>query len=238
MEPWSYQPAKDAGLTQTQRALSLKRESGLLETGGHLAWWALMRTYFGVYHRLEVHGREHLPARPPFVLVANHASHLDALALGCFLPWRLRDRVFPIAAGDVFFETPAVSLFASWCLNALPLWRKNAGRHALTELRDRLVHEPCAYILFPEGGRTRDGAMMPFKPGLGMMIVGTEVPVVPCGLRGTFEAMPPGKSVPRPRKITVRLGPARKFDRVPSGREGWETVARELEAAVRALLED
>jgi 1-acyl-sn-glycerol-3-phosphate acyltransferase len=235
MDEWRYQPARDAGLSPTERARSLRRESGLLESGGHLLWGALVRYYLAVYHRMEVRGREHVPARPPFVLVANHSSHLDALALASFLPWRLRDRVFPVAAGDVFFETPAVSHFASWFINALPLWRKNACRHALGELRARLVEEPCVFILFPEGARANDGKLMPFKHGLGMMIAGTGVPVVPCYLRGAYEAAPKGKVLPRPVKLRVDIGPPLVFEGVPNERQGWQEIGGRLEAAVKAL---
>ena len=58
-------------------------------------------------------GREHLPAAPPFVLCANHASHLDALALAAPLRLDLRDRVFALAAGDVFFESAVPTAFRS-----------------------------------------------------------------------------------------------------------------------------
>src|SRR5262249_9903676 len=200
---WSYEPARDLGLSVRDRTRSLKRECGLIQTGCHFAWGALVRTYLGFWHRLTVHGREHLPARPPFVLLANHASHLDALILAAPLPLTVRDRVFPLAAGDVFFEKASTSLFAMSLLNALPLWRRRCTPHALAELRARLVGEPCGFILFPEGGRSRDGAMTSFKPGLGMLVAGVDVPVVPCHITGAFAALPPNCQLPRPRKIVL-----------------------------------
>ena len=206
-----------------------------METVLHSAWWSVVRSYLAVYHRLEISGREHLPTSPPFVLVANHASHLDALVLASPLPARIRDRVFPIAAGDTFFETPVSAVFAAFVLNALPIWRKNCGPHALHELRDRLVHEPCAYILFPEGTRTRDGKMNRFKPGIGMLVAGTHVPVVPCYLRGCFEAWPPRAKVTRPRRIRVRIGPPLSFPGMNDDRAGWEATASRIEQAVAAL---
>ena len=118
-----------------------------------------MRAYLQFYHRLRVEGAEHLPARPSFVMVANHTSHLDAITLAAALPWRLRRFAFPIAAGDVFFETPAVALFSAMMLNALPMWRKSCGSHAMQQLRERLVSEPIIYVLFPEGTRSRDEAI-------------------------------------------------------------------------------
>lgn len=76
-------------------------------------------------------------------------------------------------------------------MNALPIWRKNCGAHSLADLRERLLNGRSVYILFPEGTRTRTGAIGKFKPGLGRLVAGTNVPVVPCHLRGTFAALPP-----------------------------------------------
>lgn len=235
MPDWEYQPSKDHGLPPLERAKSLKRESGLVGTIGHAAWWSCVRGVMRVYHRLEVHNPERLPKEAPFVIVANHSSHLDVLALAAPLPTRLRDRIFPVAAADVFFERPAVTMFASLMLNALPMYRANRGRHALAEIRERLVGEPCGLVLFPEGARSRDGEMLPVKAGIGMIVGGTDVPVVPCWLEGCFRAMPPMKLVPRPRKISVHVGEPVRFGHVENKREGWDFVARELEQRIRAL---
>ncbi len=235
MRKWDLRPAKDLGLSFVQRLKSLHRESGLVETAGHFAWWSLVRAYLGLYHRLRVHGRRHLPKEPPFILAANHASHLDALVLAAPLPARLRDRIFPIAAGDVFFETPMMAAFAAGFINALPMWRKKCGPHALKELRARLVEEPCSYILFPEGGRTRDGKALPFKSGIGMIVAGTNVPVVPCHLEGTLQALPPDTKLPRFYPITLRIGEPVRFTATANDREGWQTVAAAIEAAIFRL---
>src|SRR4051812_39891406 len=116
MEPWGYKPASDLEMPPVEQARSLRREAGLASNLGHLVCHALARSYFRLYHRLRVEGRENLPAAPPFILVANHASHLDALALASALPRRLCGRVFPVAAGDVFFETPVTSLASAFFL--------------------------------------------------------------------------------------------------------------------------
>ena len=168
-------------------------------------------------------------------MIANHTSHLDALLLAAALPCRLCDCVFPVAAGDVFFNTPAISLFSATLLNALPMWRKNCGPHALAELKKRLIEEPCGLILFPEGTRSRDGTLGPFKPGLGMLTAGTAVPVIPCHLSGAFQAFPPAARLPRPRKIRLRIGQPLVFDSVPNRRAGWEEIATRAQEAVRRL---
>ena len=235
MNDWNLEPAHDLGLPTDQRFKSLRRESGLIETVSHFTWWSSIRLLLGVFHRLRIDGARHVPRQPPFILVSNHASHLDALVLAAPLPWRIRDRIFPIAAGDLFFETPIASVLSACLLNALPMWRKKAGAHAMQQLRDRLIAEPCAYILFPEGTRSRDGRMQSFKPGVGMLVAGTPVPVLPCYLSGTHDALPPDRSFPRPRPISLSIGPPLSFPHAPNTRDGWAHVAAECEQAVRGL---
>jgi 1-acyl-sn-glycerol-3-phosphate acyltransferase len=235
MDSWHLKPATDLQLTFGERWCDHHRESGLVSTVSRFCWWGAMKGVLKAWHRLEVHGREHVPSQPSFVLVSNHASHLDAMVLGSTLPLALRDQMFPLAAGDVFFEVPSRAAFSAIVLNALPVWRKNCGAHAIKDLRQRLVEAPSVYILFPEGGRTRDGRMLPFKPGVGMMVAGTQVPVVPCHLSGTFEAFPADAYLPRPCKVRVRIGAPRLFHDVPNRRAGWEEIAETLHADVVGL---
>ena len=236
MDAWNLEPARDLGLPPLQRFRSLDREGGLVDWAARGLWWTAIRSYLSLGHRLAVTGVRNVPREPPYVLIANHESHFDALVLAAAAaPARHWDRLFPIAAGDVFFETPAVAAFAAFVLNALPMWRKNCGPHALRQLREKLVGDPCIYVLFPEGGRSRDGRMARFKAGLGMIVAGTSVPVVPCRLEGAFEAFPAGSAWPRFRRITLKIGAPLTFAAVPAGREGWESVAAQSAAAVRAL---
>ena len=107
--PWKLEPAKDHGLSLRESFRSLRRENGLVMTGLHMGWWSVVRTYLAIWHRLRIHGKENIPKKPPFVLVANHASHLDTLVLAATVPWSIRGSIYPIAAGDVFFETPTRS---------------------------------------------------------------------------------------------------------------------------------
>jgi 1-acyl-sn-glycerol-3-phosphate acyltransferase len=213
----------------------VRRESGLLESFAHHACFSLIRSYFAIAHRLTIIGREKLPVHGPFVLAANHCSHLDALALGAALSPRHRERAFPIAAGDVFFQTKVISTFSAIMLNALPMWRKNCGPHALADLRRKLQEEKAIFIIFPEGGRSRNGSMMPFKHGLGMLVAETKVPVVPCGLVGSFEALPPERNIPRPVAIKLAIGNPLEFPSTANDRAGWSQIAQCVQSSVRSL---
>ena len=125
-----------------------------------------------------------------------------------------------------------LAAFTAAIINALPVWRKKVGRHALDDLKARLRAGECGYILFPEGARTRDGVPLPFKPGIGMMVAGSDVPVVPCRLIGAFEAWKPMTFIPRPHKIRIEVRPAMRFADHPNTREGWNAVSAALRAAI------
>lgn len=218
-----------------ERLASTDREPGPIEALGHRAWSCWISAYLRIWHRLQVHGRQHLPTDAPFVLIANHTSHLDALVLASLVPWRTRRSLYPIAAGDVFFERPSRAMLSSVLLNALPMRRRSMGRHALDGLRARLIEEPCGFILFPEGTRSATGDLQRFKAGLGMLIAGAEVPVVPCHLQGAFAAWPRTGKWPRPRPISVRIGAPLCFARTENTREGWLQIADDCHQAVTQL---
>jgi len=231
---WQLKPARDLGLAAQERARSHGREQGLGSVVLHGAWRALVRTHLALLHRFEVTGREHLPT-PPFVMVANHSSHLDALSLGAALRGPAARRAHALAAGDTFFTTGATSLFAAYALNALPVWRKRTRAKELETLRARLIEDELVYILFPEGTRSRDGRMGAFQPGLGAFVAGSPVPVVPCHLEGAFAAWPATRRFPRPGKLHLRIGTPLSFEHTTQDRAGWTEVAARCEAAVRAL---
>lgn len=235
MQPWQYKPARDLDLRGSRRWTSVRREAGLDERLTQSIWWMGVRLGLSFMHRLRVGGIEHLPQQPPFVVIANHCSHLDAPVIIAALPAHLRRTTMALAAGDTFFDNRPRALFSAMCLNALPMWRKNVGRHAINELRRRLIEEPCSYVVFPEGTRSRDGEMNAFKPGLGMLIAGTDVPVVPCCIRGAFDAWPPHAARPRPLPVSLHFGPAMRFAEQANCRSGWKQIAKRCETAVRQL---
>jgi 1-acyl-sn-glycerol-3-phosphate acyltransferase len=232
---WEYDRAKDLNLPPAQRWKSEQREPGLLSWMTHHGACVAGRLYFRCWHRALIAGAEHLPRVTPFVVVANHSSHLDAVFLATCMPRAVRGRAFPLAAGDLFFENPPISAFAAAVINALPMWRKKAGRHALDDLRARLHAGGSAFILFPEGTRSRTGEPLPWKPGIGMLVTGTTIPVIPCRLWGAFEALPPHARLPRPVRLRARFGAPRTYAHLSNDRTGWQSVAADLQQAVEAL---
>ncbi len=232
---WSFSPAADHGLGPVEHLRSVKREAGLLSVLTRAITNFALLASMKVYHRLSATGLENLPKGPPFIMIANHSSHIDVLCLALALPHRLRTTTYPIAAGDLFFTTAATSALTALFINALPLWRKKITTHALDELRERIQQGDCAYILFPEGALTRDGNLGTWKAGLGRLIAETNVPVLPCYLDGPYRAMPWNTLIPRPKKITIHIGPLLSFKDTPNTREGWQQVAEATREAVLKL---
>lgn len=235
MEAWQLRPARDQGLPPGERLRSYGREHGLAGAAANRFWRGLARLYLRVFHRLAVVGQENLPEHPPFVLVANHSSHLDALALTAALPERCARHAFALAAGDTFFTSAAASAFAAYGVNALPVWRHRTTRGDIAALRERLAEDGLVFVLFPEGTRSRTGAMGRFQPGVGALVVGTEIPVVPCYLDGAHAAWPPQRRLPRPGRLSLSIGAPLHFAGTANTRAGWAEVAAASEAGVRAL---
>ena len=234
---WSLRPARDHGLSPDERLRSQGRERGLgsLVTGS--VWRFAVRAYLTVFHQLRVVGIEHVPA-PPFVMIANHSSHLDALTLAAALPWSAARHAFALAAGDTFFTSTPASVFAAYAVNALPVWRARTTAADLLGLRARLMEDGVVYILFPEGTRSRTGEIGPFKPGIAALVAGTAVPVVPCYLHGAAAAWPAGRTMPRPGRLQLRIGPPLNFSGAASDRAGGQAVADACREAVVALRTD
>ena len=232
---WQYAPSEALDLSLVERLRHFPREPEMYVYALRSASALGLRAWLRLYHRFEVEGRERLPAAGSFVLVANHSSHLDALCLLSALPLKQLHRAFPVAAKDYFFRNIQGLGFSVILLNALPFERSSRAGQSLALCRQLLLNPGNILILFPEGTRTKTGEMGPFKPGIGALVAGTSIPVVPCFLRGAYAAMPKGSSLPRPRKVSLLIGEPRDYRDTPDSREGVHHVSDELFAAIGEL---
>ncbi|MEZ6140930.1 MAG: lysophospholipid acyltransferase family protein [Zavarzinella sp.] len=237
MQDWQYQPARDVALQSGSALNSMRREPGLFTTSLNCMIGMFTRQYLRVFHRCTFHGLENLPKVRPYILIANHSSHLDAFVLTSALKASVRAITYPVVAGDHFFQTSWQSLLATRLLNALPIWRYQNCHRTLLEMRDKLLQENCCLIIFPEGTRSRTGEMAPFKAGLGMLVAGLPVPVVPCYLSGCFQALPPGKKMIRKGTIKLMIGPPLDFQHLQPNRQSWSAISQQCEQAVHCLKE-
>jgi 1-acyl-sn-glycerol-3-phosphate acyltransferase len=232
---WKYEPASDLDKSFVERLKNFPREPDLSVYMLRSCAALVIRAYLRAYQHLTIRGRENLPLDRSFVMVANHSSHLDAICLLAALPLRKLHRAFPAAAADYFFQSVPRIWLSAVMVNALPFSREAHIRQSLAICQHLLANPGNVLLIFPEGTRSRDGSIGSFRPGIGMLLAGKEIPVVPCYLDGAFRAWPKGKLLPRPRRVSLAIGTPRSFQEMESTRDSAQKVAANLEEAVRAL---
>ena len=129
-------------------------------------------------------GREHVSGKRSFVYVPNHQSHLDILLLLAFLPGRTR-----FAAKEELWRHPVMAAILD-TLGMVPIDRDHPEKSV--DLLNRAAASGDSFVIFPEGTRSRDGRLLPFKKGAFVLAIAAGLPVVPVTMRGTRRLMPRG----------------------------------------------
>jgi 1-acyl-sn-glycerol-3-phosphate acyltransferase len=195
-----------------------------------------VRGYLSAYHRLKIVGRDNLPKDEAFVMVSNHASHLDAVCLRAALPLHRLGESFTAVAEDYFCANPFRQAAARLLANAIPFSRHARSTGGLRRCRSLLGSAGTSLIYFPEGTRTRNGEMGRFRPGIGALLAGSRLQAVPCAVQGAFDAWPKGHRLARPGRVRVVIGQARRYETLAHGRQSYHLIADDLHSAVEALL--
>src|SRR5436190_19280575 len=235
MKKWQYDTATDLEQTVTERLRNFPRQPDMLVYGVRSLVALIIRGLLRTYCRFEIVGEEHLRNNRSFVLVANHSSHLDTVCLLAGLPLRRLHRAFPAAAADYFFKSVPRTWIATVIVNALPFARQTQVRHSLAICRQLPANAGNVLIIFPEGTRSKTGELQDFKPGIGSLVAGSDVAVLPCYLDGAFRAWPKGKRLPRPRKVRLIIGAPRTYPSVSPDKMASAKIANDLRAAVQEL---
>jgi long-chain acyl-CoA synthetase len=134
--------------------------------------------------RLEVRGRAHLPARGPYVISPNHQSYLDSFLLAGVLPWRVFRQVFYVGASE-YFESPFMRWFARQ-VNVVPV-DPDAGLVPAMQAGGFGLRHGRVLVLFPEGERSIDGSVKPFKKGAAILSLHLSAPIVPVAMDGVYQ---------------------------------------------------
>ncbi|TIH39097.1 1-acyl-sn-glycerol-3-phosphate acyltransferase [Subtercola vilae] len=178
----------------------------------------------------EVHGA--------YIVVANHSSHLDApLILGA-MPSRLSRYLAAAAAADYFFDVWWRKGLTALFFNAFPVDRSaNSRSNGFT---GKLLKRGVPLLVFPEGTRSKDGTIAPFKAGAAALCIKAGIPCIPIALVGATEAMPRGRNWPVPGRpdVYVEFGRplrAAEGESVDSFNDRIETVIRSMHAEQKAI---
>ena len=162
-------------------------------------WSAVWLRAAGV--RLTTRGTERIDRRASYIYMANHASKLDIPALLVALPTATRF----LAKRSLF----AIPLFG-WSLRAagfVAIDRHDPSQAQSSFSRSmRGMEAGYSLLVFPEGTRSVDGRLHPFKRGGFLLALKSGQPIVPVGVRGTARLQPKGSQVYRPGQVEVVFG--------------------------------
>jgi 1-acyl-sn-glycerol-3-phosphate acyltransferase len=158
-----------------------------------------------IYNDFKTEGADRLVIDPPFIVAANHSSHIDTLALCASFPPNLLRLVHPVAAADYFFKDPVRSAVSAYVLNATPFERAGDFETSLQKCEE-LLHDGKILLIFPEGTRSSSGTMGPFKTGVAYLSIKTGCPIVPAYIDGARNVLPKGAAMPKDSRLKVSFG--------------------------------
>lgn len=192
----------------------------------------LVRPFLKIVVGVRLAGAENLPAGDPFLLVANHDSHLDTPLLLSLFPGRRLARIHPVGAADYWFRSRGMAFVARTFFNVLPIERtanREPGADPLAPL-EAALRRGESLVVFPEGTRGEPEKLERFKSGAARLAHAVpEAVIVPVHLKNAGRSLPRGTGLFVPFICDVTVGPP-----VERGADFKATQAR-MEEAVRGL---
>lgn len=165
---------------------------------------AFFRPLLKLQTRVSVEGKEVFDSlSPPVVLMANHCSHLDTPLILLSLPASWRRRTAVAAAADYFFASRLMGTATALAFGTFPIERNGPGRSE--GIASELLRTKHNVLVYPEGTRSPDGKMGPFRHGAARLSIEDGVTVVPVATIGTQFAMPKGSRWIRRGRPEVRV---------------------------------
>lgn len=165
-----------------------------------LFWWNIVRGFLWfslkMLYRFRIEGAANVPPTGPIIYVSNHQSHLDPVIVGIVVG----DRPFSGMARSTLFSNPLLAAIMRG-IGVISLDQSKGDSGAMKAALAELEAGRCV-LIFPEGTRTRDGAIGEFKAGVALIIRRSGAPVVPVAMEGAFDIWRIGTSMP---KLSGRL---------------------------------
>jgi 1-acyl-sn-glycerol-3-phosphate acyltransferase len=152
----------------------------------------LMRVLFRIEHR----GTENIPRNGPLVVTPNHVTYFDPFWISAGIRRKVR-----YMAWDMIFKLPLVDRIFRW-LGAFPVNLENP-EFGTFKVALQILKQGEALMVFPEGGRSPDGRLQPFKEGAARLALRTGAQVLPVVVHGGLAVWGRKLLFPRPRKVWV-----------------------------------
>lgn len=185
-----------------------------------LTWW-LAYTVAAVLFRVRVEGRHNIPQKGGFVVAINHCSYVDPVIIGVAAGREL----WYLAKAELFSVPGLGGLIRN--LNAMPVDRRRGDRSAIMTWT-QLLRAGRPVLIFPEGTRNKKPGFLQPRPGIGMLVSRTQVPVLPAYIAGTTRVW---KLILGLERLTVRFGAPIHFheDQLPERRkDAYDFISKEV----------
>src|SRR5579875_1187826 len=182
-------------------AVSFFDETGRIQIRVARAWARTLLRVSGV--RVHVEGLEHIDPEGSYIFIANHSSYMDTPVVLAHIPAQFR-----FLAKRGLFQIPFLGTHLSRA-GHIPVPREDprAAVKTIQAAAEAVQRKKISLLVFPEGGRSHDGALRPFKEGGAYMAIRAGAPVVPTILIGTRPILPYGSGVVVPGEVTLRILP-------------------------------
>lgn len=171
-------------------SLFLPKDHNLRPPLGYDLARTILLFWFWTFHRIKFRGQNAIPRQGPVILCPNHVSYYDPPVVGIGVPFGLK-----FMAWDALFRIPLFKQFIEF-LGAFPVRLKSADKGAI-ETTLSVLRAKQVLTIFPEGGRSFTGELMPFEVGAFRMAVQVGAPIVPVTISGIFETWPPYQTLPK-----------------------------------------
>jgi len=175
---------RDRFTSRSQAAARFVAQRGLLKA---VVWSVTSVTVIGRERLKGIDGS--------YVVVANHSSHLDAPLIQGSMPRKLARYLAAGAAADYFFDVWWRRRLTALFFNAFPVDRTGSAKRSVSA--KELLARGVPLLVFPEGTRSKDGTVAPFKPGAAALAASADVPIIPVALVGAHQAHPRGSKWPK-----------------------------------------
>jgi 1-acyl-sn-glycerol-3-phosphate acyltransferase len=161
----------------------------------------------------QVEGREYVPDQGPAILASNHISFSDSI----FMPLMVKRRVTFVAKQEYFTGRGLKGWLTKMFFvgtGTIPVDR-SGGRAAQAAISTglRVLHEGNLFGIYPEGTRSPDGRLYRGKTGVARLALESGAPVIPVVMLNADEIQPPGKLIPKIKRVKIRFGPPMDFSR-------------------------
>jgi long-chain acyl-CoA synthetase len=232
-----HREPRERGRAQKDAEVEKVELPDVVKQAGRASLSAVQKWFYHDVLRPEFHGRANIPSHVHFLVVANHASHLDMGLVKMALGESGRNLV-ALAAADYFFDNKVKRTFFENFTNLVPMERKGSLRKSL-EWAFHLLEQGYNVLIFPEGTRSRQGTLQPFQRGLGHLVLRARVGVLPLYL-STYDALPPGAWYPHSREVSARIGPFLPFETLYRAASGLprSDAERVVTALVQRVVEN